>query len=49
MPRYAALIYGAEPTSEPDPALWGEIMAQYMHFGEVAGAAGLGDDREQEA
>ena len=41
MPRYAALIYGAEPTSEPDPALWGTIMAEYMHFGEVAGAAGV--------
>ena len=41
MPRYAALIYSAEPTTEPDPALWGQIMTEYMHFGEVAGAAGV--------
>ena len=41
MPRYAALIYGVEPTAEPDPQEWGEVMAQYMHFGETAGAAGV--------
>ena len=41
MPRYAALIYGAEPTAEPDPQEWGIVMAEYMHFGETAGAAGV--------
>ena len=41
MPRYAALIYGTEPSGEPDPELWGKIMAEYMHFGEVGGAAGV--------
>ena len=43
MPRYAALIYGAEPTgeSENDSELWGKIMAEYMHFGEAGGAAGV--------
>ena len=41
MPRYAALIYGTEETGEPNPELWGKIMAEYMHFGEVAGAAGV--------
>jgi hypothetical protein len=41
MPRYAALIYGAEPTSEPSPDEWGAVMAEYIHFGETAGAAGV--------
>ena len=41
MPRYAALIYGTEETGEPNPELWGTIMSEYMHFGEVAGAAGV--------
>jgi hypothetical protein len=41
MPRYAALIYGTEETGDPNPELWGKIMAEYMHFGEVAGAAGV--------
>ncbi len=41
MPRYAALIYGAEPTTPPSPEQWGAIMADYMHFGETAGAAGV--------
>ncbi len=43
MPRYAALIYGTEPTSESenDSELWGKIMAEYFHFGEEAGAAGV--------
>jgi hypothetical protein len=43
MPRYAALIYGAEPTSESenDSEKWGQIMAEYMHFGEAGGAAGV--------
>ena len=41
MPRYAALIYGAEPTTEPNPEEWGAVMAEYIHFGETAGAAGV--------
>ena len=41
MPRYAALIYGAEPTTEPDSEVWGKIMGEYMHFGEAGGAAGV--------
>ena len=43
MPRYAALIYGAEPTSESenDSELWSKIMAEYFHFGEEGGAAGV--------
>jgi len=41
MPKYAALIYGAEPASEPSPDEWGAVMAEYFHFGEVAGAAGV--------
>jgi hypothetical protein len=41
MPRYAALIYGAESSKAPDPAEWGPVVAEYNHFGEVAGAAGV--------
>ncbi|MEP7047846.1 MAG: YciI family protein [Ilumatobacteraceae bacterium] len=43
MPRYAALIYGAEPAGESanDSELWGQIMAEYMHFGEAGDAAGV--------
>ena len=41
MPRYAALIYGAESATEPDPAEWGKVMADYMAFGENGGAAGV--------
>jgi hypothetical protein len=41
MPRYAALIYGVEDPNESDPKVWSEIMAEYNHFGEVAGAAGV--------
>ena len=41
MPRYAALIYGAEPTTEPDPAEWSTVMDEYMTFGETGGAAGV--------
>jgi hypothetical protein len=38
MPKYAALIYGAEmdPTAEPDPEAWGQVMADYMEFGQNA-------------
>ncbi len=39
MPRYAALIYGVEPTQDPNPDEWAAVMAEYNHFGEVAGAA----------
>lgn len=41
MPRYAALIYSAEPTTEPDQAEWAAVMAEYLTFGETAGAAGV--------
>jgi hypothetical protein len=41
MPRYAALIYGAESSTEPNPEEWGAIMVEYNHFGELAGAAGV--------
>jgi hypothetical protein len=41
MPRYAALIYGVENPDEADPEVWGKIMAEYNHFGEAAGAAGV--------
>jgi hypothetical protein len=41
MPKYAALIYGAEPTSVPDPAMWADVMKQYNDFGDTAGAAGV--------
>ncbi len=41
MPRYAALIYGAEPTSAPNPEEWGAVMTEYNYFGEVGGAAGV--------
>lgn len=41
MPRYAALIYSAEPTTEPTAEEYGPVMAAYMHFGEIAGAAGV--------
>jgi hypothetical protein len=41
MPKYAALIYTAEPTTAPTPEEYGPVMAAYMHFGETAGAAGV--------
>jgi hypothetical protein len=41
MPRYAALIYGVEETVEPSPDEWATVMAEYNHFGETAGAAGV--------
>lgn len=41
MPRYAALIYEAEPSTPPSEAEWGAVMAEYMEFGQVAGAAGV--------
>jgi len=42
MPRYAALIYGAEnPADLGDPQQWAEIMTEYNDFGVTAGAAGV--------
>ncbi len=41
MPTYAALIYSAESATPPSPEEWGATMAEYGHFGEVAGAAGV--------
>jgi hypothetical protein len=41
MPRYAALIYEAEPAAQQSAEEWGAVMAQYMQFGETAGAAGV--------
>ena len=41
MPKYAALIYGAEPDGEPTAEEYGPVMAAYMHFGDTAGAAGV--------
>jgi hypothetical protein len=41
MPRYAALIYGAEPAADVDPSVWSGVMAEYGAFGETAGAAGV--------
>jgi hypothetical protein len=41
MPRYAALIYGVETDTQPSPDEWAALMADYNHFGEVAGAAGI--------
>ena len=41
MPRYAALIYGVEPATEPSPEEGSALFAEYVHFGEVGGAAGV--------
>ncbi|MEZ5282680.1 MAG: YciI family protein [Acidimicrobiales bacterium] len=41
MPLYAALIYSEEPTTEPAPDEWAQVMADYGAFGEAAGAAGV--------
>ena len=41
MPLYAALIYSEEPTTEPAPGEWAQVMADYGAFGEAAGAAGV--------
>ncbi len=42
MPRYAALIYGAEETdTNTPPEVWADIMAEYNDFGARAGAAGV--------
>ncbi len=42
MPRYAALIYGVEADEAgATPEEWGNIMQEYMAFGESAGAAGV--------
>lgn len=42
MARYAALIYGADQADDnTPPETWSTIMAEYMDFGERAGAAGV--------
>jgi hypothetical protein len=41
MPRYAALLYDAEPTTEPTPAEWEALMGEYYHFEGNARAAGV--------
>ena len=42
MPRYAALIYGAEETdTNTSPEVWAQIMDEYNDFGARAGAAGV--------
>jgi hypothetical protein len=41
MPRYAALLYGVEPTLPPSEEEYEAEIAEYMQFGEVAGAAGV--------
>jgi len=46
MPRYAALIYGTEPTPEDmsDSGKWDQIMQEYFNFGEAAaGVIGGGE------
>src|SRR6478735_12313824 len=49
MPRYAALIYGAEPTSESqaDTAMWDKIMQEYFNFGEAAAGVIAGGEALQ--
>jgi hypothetical protein len=41
MPRYAALLYEAEPTTEPSPDEWNAVMAEHNAFSEAAAAAGV--------
>lgn len=41
MALYAALIYSPADTHEPTPEEWAKVMADYNHFGETAGAAGV--------
>ena len=41
MPRYAALIYGAETTQQPSEQEMGQVAAEYVEFGEKAGVAGV--------
>ncbi|MGI9528502.1 MAG: YciI family protein [Acidimicrobiia bacterium] len=42
MPKYAALIYTpAETEGEGTPEEWQQVMADYVEFGEKAGAAGV--------
>ena len=42
MPQYLALIYGPADDQAVDPAdFQGDVMADYMEFGEAAGAAGV--------
>ena len=41
MPRYAALIYGTDDDTEPNPEEWQRVMAEYNDFGASAGQAGV--------
>jgi hypothetical protein len=41
MPRYAALIYSEEPTSPPSDEQMGQVMAEYVEFGEASRTAGV--------
>lgn len=41
MPRYAALIYGADEDTQSPPENWQEVMAEYNEFGANAGPAGV--------
>ena len=44
MPRYAALIYSAEPTAPPSEEEIGQVMADYVEFGENAKDVILGGE-----
>ena len=41
MPRYAALIYSEEPTEQPSEEEIGQVMADYVEFGEKSREAGV--------
>lgn len=41
MPKYAALIYGAERDDSTDPETIAQVMEEYGVFGEAAAAAGV--------
>ena len=51
MAKYAALIYTPADTEPGTPEDWAKVMADYNHFGETAGAAGviLGGEALQDA
>jgi hypothetical protein len=41
MPKYAALLYEAEPATPPTDEEWGAVMAEHDEFSQAAGAAGV--------
>lgn len=51
MAKYAALIYTPADAEPGTPEDWAKVMADYNHFGETAGAAGviLGGEALQDA